>query len=364
MRRFSCVVVLCGLALAPGAWAADADDQPVAAASAATAVADGPPPDPEAEARRSREISAALEQFENSVATLEGEQGPFDPSLIEVLLDYARYQGELGQHAAAAELFERALAITRISHGLRSSEQVLVLQGLIDAHMAAGNWALADDRAHLAFYLQKRLHAADSPEYVAALLQYGQFKQQVFGGNRLSRSALASIRDIEELQTLYSDVLFPSARDIAAAGGPPPRILDSRERFELLHARAVTEFQLAQFAMHSVPLGLDRPVERYISEFVCRDVVGQNGQVAQQCGTVRRENPAYRDWEMQRQMYSDRIRYAVSSLEESVRAAQVVLEENPALLLGDNAVSASRMQDLQAMQQRAERDYRRSRMDW
>ena len=153
------------------------------------------------------------------------------------------------------------------------------------------------------------------------------------------------------------------ARDIAAAGGQPPRILDSRERFELLHARAVTEFQLAQFAMHSVPLGLDRPVERYISEFVCRDVVGQNGQVAQQCGTVRRENPAYRDWEMQRQMHSDRIRYAVSSLDESVRAAQTVLEENPALLLGENAVAATRMQDLQAMQQRAERDYRR-RMDW
>jgi hypothetical protein len=147
MRRFSCVVVLCGLALAPGAWAADADDQPVDAANVATDVADGPAPDPEAEARRSREISAALEQFENSIATLEGEQGPFDPGLIEVLRDFARYQGELGQHAAAADLFERALAITRISHGLRSPEQVLVLQGLIDAHMAAGNWDLADDRA-------------------------------------------------------------------------------------------------------------------------------------------------------------------------------------------------------------------------
>jgi hypothetical protein len=47
-----------------------------------------------------------------------------------------------------------------------------------------------------------------------------------------------------------------------------------------------------------------------------------------------------------------------------IGAAQAVLEENPALLLGENAISTSRMQDLQAMQQRAERDYRRSRMNW
>jgi len=171
------------------------------------------------------------------------------------------------------------------------------------------------------------------------------------------------MRDIEALQALYTEVLFPRAQD-PAEGGQAPRPLEGRERFELLHARAVTEFQLAQFAMRSTPLGLNRPVERYVSEFVCRDVVGQNGQVVQQCGTVRRENPAYREWEMQRQMYSDRIRYAVNSLDESVKAAQDVLAQNPALLSGDDAIPVTRMEDLLALQQRAQRDYRRSRMDW
>ena len=111
MRSVVWMVMLCGLTLGTGAWAADAEpDLPVDAASVASGVPDSDQPaaDPEAEARRSREISAALEQFENSIATLEGEQGPYDPSLIEVLLDFARYQSELGQHAAAADLFERA----------------------------------------------------------------------------------------------------------------------------------------------------------------------------------------------------------------------------------------------------------------
>lgn len=366
MRRLRELLVLSALVVWPLAWAADADPAAAAAGNAATpaqASAQASAPDPEEQARRSREISAALAQFEDAIAALESSQGPYDPGLIEVLQDFARYQRELGQHAAAAELFERALAITRISDGLQSARQIDVLPALIDAYMAAGQWELADDRAHLAFYLQKRLHAADSAEYVKALLQYGQFKQQIVGNNRLSRSALASMRDIEALQGLYTDVLFPRLQDLPQ-GAPALRPLDSRERFELLHARAVTEFQLAQFAMRSVPLGLNRPVERYISEFVCRDAVGQNGQVVQQCGTVRRENPAYREWEMQRQMYSDRVRYAVGSLDESVQAAQEVLTENPALLTGDDAIPASRMQDLLALQQRAQRDYRRSRMDW
>jgi len=320
--------------------------------------------DPEEQARRSREISDALERFENNVATLEGELGPYDVSLAEVLLDYARYQSELGQHSEAVELLERALNITRISHGLNSSEQVDVLKVLIDAHMAAQNWALADDRAHLVFYLQKRLHAPDSREYVSALLAYGQFKLQVIGGNLLSRSALVSLRDIENLQELYTEVLYPKVDSDLPAGGEPPRLLDGRERYELLYARALADFQLADFAMRSVPLGLDRPVERYVSEFVCQDVVGQNGQVAQRCGTVRRENPAFRDWEMQRQMYSDRIRYAVQSLEQSVNAAQAVLDENPKLISGENGMVPARMEELRALQQRTERDYRRSRMNW
>lgn len=355
MYRVMAVLALC-LQLGSPAWAQ---------------AVDALEPDAQAEAQRARELSAALQRFEEALVALESERGPYDMGLIEVLNDYADLHVELGQHAQAAQLQERALAITRISHGLHSPEQVGILQALIDAHMAAGNWELADDRAHLAFYLQKRLHPADSPEYIDALLTYGRFKQQVFAGNRLSRSSLASLRDIEALQALYSQALatptLPGGADAVAATAEPaplPRTLDAAERFELLHARALTEFQLAQFAMHDVPLGLNRPVERYISDFVCQDVVGPTGQVVQQCGTVRRENPAWREWEMQRQMHGDRIRAAVNALDDSVRQAQAVLEATPALSQGEQASAPGRLQELLAMQQRTQRDYRRSRLDW
>ena len=352
MCRVMAVLMLCLLGNAAWAQAGDAD--------------------PVADAQRARELSAALQRFEESLVALESERGPYDMGLIEVLNDYAALHVELGQHEQAAQLQERALAITRISHGLYSAQQVDILQALIDTHMAAGAWELADDRAHLAFSLQKRLHPTDSPEYINALLAYGRFKQQVFGGNRLSRAALASIRDIEALQGLYTQALAtPTPRDTAAEAADPlapaaplPRPLDAAERFALLHARAVTEFQLAQFAMHDVPLGLNRPVERYISDFVCRDVVGPTGQVVQQCGTVRRENPAWREWEMQRQTHGDRIRAAVIALDDSVRQAQEVLEASPELSAGDQASAPGRLQELLAMQQRAQRDFRRSRLDW
>ena len=384
MYRLMAVLALC-LSLGNAAWAQaveavtpakpdtpSATLMPQAHSDGTPAVVDAedaPAPDPEAAAQRARELSAALQDFEAALVALESERGPYDMGLIEVLNDYAALHVELGQHDQAAQLQERALSITRISHGLHSPQQLSILQALIDAHMAAGHWELADDRAHLAFYLQKRLHPADSPEYIRALLAYGRFKQEVFAGNRLSRSSLASIRDIEALQALYTEALaMPTVPDAAAAAtgtpAPLPRTLDATERFELLHARAVTEFQLAQFAMHDVPLGLNRPVERYISDFVCQDVVGPTGQVVQQCGTVRRENPAWRDWEMQRQMHGDRIRSAVNALDDSVRQAQAVLEATPALSAGEQASAPGRLQELLAMQERTQRDYRRSRLDW
>jgi hypothetical protein len=369
MNRVMAVLALC-LLLGNSAWA-QAVDVPADAAQApdenAVVQAPGealpgpaeaeaaPAPDPEAEAQRVRELSAALQRFEAALVALESERGPYDMGLIEVLNDYAALQVELGQPAQAADLQERALAITRISYGLYSPQQVDILQSLIDAHIAAAQWELAD-----------------SPEYIRALLAYGRFKQQVFSGNRLSRSSLASIRDIQALQGLYTEALAtPTPPDTAAEATDPlatpaplPRSLEAAERFELLHARAVAEFQLAQFAMHDVPLGLNRPVERYINDFVCQDVVGPTGQVVQQCGTVRRENPAWRDWEMQRQMHGERIRSAVNALDDSVRQAQAVLEATPALSAGEQASAPARLQELLAMQQRTERDYRRSRLDW
>ncbi len=67
---------------------------------------------------------------------------------------------------------------------------------------------------------------------------------------------------------------------------------------------------------------------------------------------------------MQRQMHGERIRSAVNALDDSVRQAQAVLEATPAHSAGEQASAPGRLQELLAMQERTQRDYRRSRLDW
>ena len=305
------------------------------------------------------EISAQIRLYQENLETLEGELGPYDPSLIEILKDMGRYYLDLGQFQSAAALFERALSITRISDGLYSPSQIAVLVELIKAYKAAGDWQAADDKEHLALHIETRLYEPGSQAYADAVLAFGEWKLQAVRGNLLQRSALANMRDIEDLQYSYAQALGDG---VAPSENAPQ--MRAQTRFDLLYGKAYTEIQLADYALHSIPLSLDRPVARYISEYVCRDVVSSTGQVRQSCGTVRRENPQYREYEMQRQLYRDRIQLAVSSAQRTIEDLQTLTDSTPYLQTMNNGAAAARIAELRTLHTNVNRDYRRSAVRW
>lgn len=314
---------------------------------------------PELDEQTALEISRQITLHQENLEALESELGPYDPSLIEVLKDMGRYYLDLGQFQSAAVFFERALSITRISDGLYSPSQIEVLVSLIKAYKAAGDWEAADDKEHLALHIETRLYEPGSQAYANAVLAFGEWKLQAVRGNLLQRSALANMRDIEDLQYAY-----------AIALGDPEALVEvddpmrAQTRFDLLYGKAYAEAQLADYSLRSVPMSLDRPVERYISEYVCRDVVTSTGQVRQSCGTVRRENPQYREYEMQRQLYRDRIQISVKSLQRSIEDLQTLVDSTPYLQTMNNGAAAARLEELRTMYTNINRDYRRSVMRW
>ncbi|MDO8273552.1 MAG: hypothetical protein Q7U82_16780, partial [Gammaproteobacteria bacterium] len=100
-------------------WAADGADQPGDAAVGATVVIDGSTifddviydgsqqapasaagenSAPVMDEQTALEISQQLTRFEENLATLESEAGPYDVSLIEALLDMGRYYTQISQH--------------------------------------------------------------------------------------------------------------------------------------------------------------------------------------------------------------------------------------------------------------------------
>lgn len=305
------------------------------------------------------EVSRQIGLYQETLRTLESELGPYDPSLIEILKDMGRYSLELGQYQAAAELYERALSITRISDGLYSASQVEVLIKLISAYKAAGDWQAADDKEHLALHIETRLSEPGTQAYASAALAFGDWKLQVVRGNLLQRSALANMRDIEELQFIYSTALGngePLQEDAV-----PMR---NQTRFDLLYGKAYAEAQMADYSMRNLPMNLNFPVARYVSEYVCRDVVDSTGKVTQRCGTVRRENPRYREYEMERRLYRDRIQMAVTSLRGTIEELEALVQSVPNLQTMNDGAAAARIAELNTLQVNITRDYRRSVMRW
>ena len=299
------------------------------------------------------EISQQLTRFEENLAALESESGPYDISLIEALLDMGHYFSQIGQHQSAAEVFERALNITRISDGLLSPQQLLVLEELISAHKSAGAWQLADDREHLAFYLNTRLHAAGTQDYADAAIALGEWKMQALRGNLLGNSALGNIREVENLREVYGVALMGADQSMS-----------TQSRFALLYGKALTEYNLAEYSLRTLPNQMQRPVERFISEYICTDVVGPSGQVSRRCATVRRENPLYREMEMQRDQYRDRIRSALMALDASMGEMQLLLTANPTLQTNDGIPAQQRLDELTTLFATVNRAYRRIDLLW
>ena len=308
------------------------------------------------------EISQQLQRFEERIAALESELGPYDASLVEVFNDMAQYYLDIGRPQDAVDLYERALNVTRISDGLYSETQLPILEKLTDALRAAADWQTVDDREYLAFHLKSRIYPPGSQGYAEAVMTLARWKAQSLQGNLLQRSSRAALSELDELQSNYVDALLPlpQSPDADEQSEPGFQPVTASTRVSLLHGKAQTEFQFGAYLANTVPSYLRFPVNRYVSEYVCRTVAGPDGQPRNVCGTVRVENPRYYEYEREKSYYRQGIRDALSALRESVASMRALSEQNPELA-GDDAVAVSvRLQELETMEQELQRGYRRS----
>ena len=302
------------------------------------------------------EMSLQLQRYEERIAELESAVGPYDARLIEALGDMARYYLEIGRPQAAADLYERVLNVTRITDGLYGQDQLPVLEALTDAHRAAGNWQLTDDREYLAFHLKSRLYPPGSQAYADAVMTLANWKLQALQGNLLQGSGNAALRDLDELHDGYLAALTPLDPQMQEEYQP----VDASTRLSLVYGKAQAEFSFGAYMANSVPTYLRFPVDRYVSEYVCRNVAGPDGQVRRACGTVRVENPRYYEYEREKSRYRDSIRRSLLALGDSVDALRLLVEEDPDLAGTDQVPASVRLEEAEKMAQELQRGYRRS----
>ncbi|NND67159.1 MAG: hypothetical protein HKN19_06190 [Halioglobus sp.] len=113
------------------------------------------------------------------IRELESREGAYGATLPESLLSLGLLLQQRGRHKDAMHLFKRGVHLVRINQGLNSSAQIPLLRGQIQSHIAAGDYALADERQEYLYRVQTHNFQAGK-ELTAAYLQHARWQLDAF----------------------------------------------------------------------------------------------------------------------------------------------------------------------------------------
>ena len=126
------------------------------------------------------ELDAPIAAYEESLALIESDGGPWSLELVENLAALAGLTQKQGRHDEAVKLFNRAIQITRIGVGLHALEQQQLLEGLIESEQVLENWEAVDDKYDYLFYLQERAFGRNDPRLIPLFEAMGDWNIRAF----------------------------------------------------------------------------------------------------------------------------------------------------------------------------------------
>lgn len=280
-----------------------ADDQSEAEAMAAAAR--------EHEMQMLRQTAATLEA---QLASLGTENGLYDLSLAEIQTDLGRIYSDLGEHEKAIDLLTQALHLVRLNSGLYDPQQIRVLEELIEALIANTDWEQVDNYRHLVFSLQKRTYAPDSPEFADAVIAMGNWQ---LASGRIGRAqGFQALAELSDLKALYASQLeYARARE------------DLGRQWSFIYADALADIALARQYLRADMGEMMIPVQRYVTQTVCRNVPNGTGGYSRVCWQETVTNPDYYyQVNSQRRSQLERARVSLNSAR---RDLQELLDNNP-----------------------------------
>jgi tetratricopeptide (TPR) repeat protein len=118
---------------------------------------------------------AATDSYSKSLDLLEATQGISSRRLVVPLAGLAAVYAAQNQHELAAELYARALAVSRRADGLFNLQQVPLLRQAADSRFAINDFAGAE-REHLyALKIAEQNYGYGDPRTIPSLLEFGSF---------------------------------------------------------------------------------------------------------------------------------------------------------------------------------------------
>ncbi len=137
------------------------------------------PTDPEADPEFPTRAASILD-YNDRITQIESSGGAWDSNLIESLAALGNLHQSQGEYEAAIAALDRALHISRINNGLNTSNQIELIEQLIESHLALENWESADLYHDYLFYIQEKAYGVNDPSMIPALDELGNWHVQAF----------------------------------------------------------------------------------------------------------------------------------------------------------------------------------------
>ena len=166
------------------------------------------------------EESSALDRseeqaFRRAISAMESSQGAYAPELSEQLLSLGLTLQSQGRHEEAVDLFKRGVHLARINNGLYSTEQIPLLQGQINSHIALGKYFEADDRQQDMYRVQVR-SMSSGHERTMALMQQANWQYNAYMLD-LGSQAFSRLMNMWDLYRLALNDIMTREGDTSAS---------------------------------------------------------------------------------------------------------------------------------------------------
>lgn len=187
-------------------------------------------PNPQQEIVESR---ATLSRLQETVATLEAEEGAYSPELVQAWRNIGDWYLRRNEGLNAAEAFEKALHINKVNLGMQNISQAEIVELLINAYSQVQDWKELEKSFHYLLWLYKRNYEADNDALISVVERVARWYLHAYqvhkGGAALSYLVRAD------------DLFDEAAKTVAARYGA-----DSEQLIRILNTSATINYHIAR----------------------------------------------------------------------------------------------------------------------
>lgn len=190
------------------------------------------------------EASQSIREYQDQIKKQESVHGAFDPQLGEQLLGLGLVYKKQGQYDEAGEALERSLHIKRVNEGVDNMSQLPILDALIDANTAAGNWEKLDKNYDLLLQVNQRNLGSGDVSVLTNIERVGEWKLTAYNNGLLKKKPNKILYDLIDINQSTIKII----EDLY--GKNDPRLITPLNNLSLAHFllfKAIKEQALGEF---------------------------------------------------------------------------------------------------------------------